>query len=302
MIDDVDISNDDVVDLRDLRSFVTVARHGSFTAAAKELGYTQSAVSQHVAALELAVGRSLLLRRPVRLTPAGERLSEHAAHILLRLDVAHSELSLADDTPTSIRVTMTPLAPSSRVAAALREMRSASPTLAISVVVTDATEAARAVADGRADLAVVDGVVAPGNPLAIADAGLLASFWIVEDEVGVIVPADHPLRVAAVPLDAVVDALWIDAQSLTPGLSAIAGLALSERRPGITCSGVDVAALLALVAAGHGLALLPIRVCDTASGVRAIPVAAPSLVHRSELLVLKNAVDRHRPFIDALRR
>ena len=97
-------------------------------------------------------------------------------------------------------------------------------------------------------------------------------------------------------------ALWIDAPSLTPGLSAIAGLALSERRPGITCSGVDVAALLELVAAGHGLALLPTRVCDTAAGVRAIAVTAPSLVHRSELLVLKNAVDRHRPFIDALRR
>lgn len=70
------------MDLRDLRSFLAVVRTGSFTAAAADLGYTQSAVSQHVAALEADLGTPLLHRRPVRPTAAGARLAEHAAGIV----------------------------------------------------------------------------------------------------------------------------------------------------------------------------------------------------------------------------
>ena len=77
---------------------------GSFTAAARELGYTQPAISQQVAALELELGQPLVQRRPVRATPAGERLAEHAARILLRLDVARSELSSLGEAPGEVRV------------------------------------------------------------------------------------------------------------------------------------------------------------------------------------------------------
>src|SRR5260370_6440386 len=62
-----------------LRTFVAVARHGSFSAAARDLGYTQAAVSQHIAALESDLKVSLLTRRPVVATEAGRRLLEHAA-------------------------------------------------------------------------------------------------------------------------------------------------------------------------------------------------------------------------------
>lgn len=48
-----------------LRTFVAVARLASFSEAARELGYTQSAVSQHIAALEQDLGAPLLTRRPV---------------------------------------------------------------------------------------------------------------------------------------------------------------------------------------------------------------------------------------------
>ncbi len=78
-----------------LRTFVTVADCGSFSAAASRLGYTQSAVSQHIAALEGDLGTPLLRRRPVVPTPAGERLLEHAGPILLRLDAAHDSLVVA---------------------------------------------------------------------------------------------------------------------------------------------------------------------------------------------------------------
>ena len=109
MMSDVDISNTYLVDLRDLRSLVAVARTGSFTRAARELGYTQSAVSQHIANLETAAGKSLLTRRPVGLTEAGARLAEHAAHIVMRLDVAASELAVIDEVGAEVRIATTPV-------------------------------------------------------------------------------------------------------------------------------------------------------------------------------------------------
>ncbi|WP_460370837.1 LysR family transcriptional regulator, partial [Actinocorallia lasiicapitis] len=76
-----------------LRTFVTVARLGSFSAAATELGYTQSAVSQHIAGLEQELGAALLTRRPVAPTPVGDRLMEHAVPLLLRLDAARDDIA-----------------------------------------------------------------------------------------------------------------------------------------------------------------------------------------------------------------
>src|SRR4051794_41881542 len=78
------------MDPRFLRTFATVTRLASFSAAARELGYTQSAVSQHIAALESELGAPLLSRRPVAPTEAGARLLEHAGAILLRLEAARA--------------------------------------------------------------------------------------------------------------------------------------------------------------------------------------------------------------------
>src|SRR5260370_42712224 len=64
-----------------LRTFVAVARLGSFSAAAAELGYTQAAVSQQVAALENDLKTRLLNRRPVEPTAAGPRPLQHAQPI-----------------------------------------------------------------------------------------------------------------------------------------------------------------------------------------------------------------------------
>ena len=73
-----------LMDPRFLRTFVTVARLGSFSAAARELGYTQSGVSQHIAVLEADLGAVLLTRRPVAAdrggrAPARARRADPAA-------------------------------------------------------------------------------------------------------------------------------------------------------------------------------------------------------------------------------
>src|SRR5689334_21327673 len=83
-----------MLDLRRLAVFREVADLASFSAAALELGYTQSVVSHHVAQLEREVGVTLVERgrRPVRLTPAGERLHAHAGTILGAARAAEADL------------------------------------------------------------------------------------------------------------------------------------------------------------------------------------------------------------------
>ena len=78
-----------------LRILVEVANRGSFSAAADALSYTQSAVSQQVAALEAETGVTLLERLPrgVRLTPAGEVLLKYAEGIVARLHAAEAEMA-----------------------------------------------------------------------------------------------------------------------------------------------------------------------------------------------------------------
>src|SRR5512133_4206181 len=83
-----------MLDVRRMRVLREVAAHGSFSAAADSLAYTQSAVSQQIAALEREAGTKLVDRsaRGVRLTDAGRALVDHADIILARLADAEAEL------------------------------------------------------------------------------------------------------------------------------------------------------------------------------------------------------------------
>src|SRR5919112_936973 len=81
-------------DVKQLRVLRAVAEHGSFSAAADALSYTQPAVSQQIAALEKRAGTKLVdrLSRGVRLTDSGRALVEHAEVVLARLAAAEAEL------------------------------------------------------------------------------------------------------------------------------------------------------------------------------------------------------------------
>ena len=83
-----------MLDVRRLRVLREVAARGSFSAAAEALSYTQSAISQQIAALEREAGTTLVDRsaRGIRLTDAGEALVRHAEAILARLAEAETEL------------------------------------------------------------------------------------------------------------------------------------------------------------------------------------------------------------------
>jgi DNA-binding transcriptional LysR family regulator len=84
-----------MVTLVQLRVIDAVRRHGSVTAAAKELRYTQPAISHHIARLEAQLGARLLQRagRGIRFTAAGRLLADRAAEIVGRVDSATAELA-----------------------------------------------------------------------------------------------------------------------------------------------------------------------------------------------------------------
>lgn len=263
------------MDPRFLRTFVTVARLGSFSRAADELGYTQSAISQQIAILEGDVGTALLTRRPVAPTEAGARLLEHAEPILLRLDAARADVArVASGPPQALKIGTTPLA--AGYAASL-----VAPALAVTVRVGERVAIARAVATGELDAGVVDGVAAVNDPLRLPETGLqVADVW--EEELAVAVPADHPLQGRTVALDGLVDARWIDAPAICAPLDELAAIARADGfRPALVYDGADVRGLLELVAAGHGLALLPRRALGELPG---LGLSAPALTHRTELL------------------
>src|SRR3954466_12270745 len=83
-----------MLDVKQLRVLKAVAEHGSFSAAAEALSYTQPAISQQIAALERASGTTLVDRpsRGVRLPDAGRALVDHAQVVLARLAAAEAEL------------------------------------------------------------------------------------------------------------------------------------------------------------------------------------------------------------------
>ncbi|MEU8622205.1 LysR family transcriptional regulator [Streptomyces sp. NPDC048623] len=268
-----------------LRTYVAVARLGSFSAAARELGYTQSAVSQHIAALEADLGLPLLARRPVAPTPAGARLLEHAGSLLLRLDAARADLARYAAPPRrTLTLAAAPLALHPRVLDAL-------PATGVTLRTLPRDEVPAAVATGGADLGLVDGVTAPSDPLRLPDIAPLTARPVAEEPLVVVLPAGHPLaRRTGLDLADLVDARWLDA----PG----AGLPLDRLRaahgapgghgfrPSLRYEGADARTVAALAAAGHGLALLPRSAAGDASaaGAALVPLAAPRLVHRTELL------------------
>ncbi|MCX4626861.1 LysR family transcriptional regulator [Streptomyces sp. NBC_01443] len=256
-----------------LRTFVAVARLSSFSAAARELGYTQSAVSQHIAALEGDLRAELLTRRPVEPTPAGVRLLEHAGPLLLRLEAARADvLRLAAAPPGQVTLAASPLCVGPRLLAAL-------PATGVALRVLPAAEVPAAVATGGCDLGLVDGLAAPSDPLRLPDVAPLTVSGVGEEELAVLLPAGHPFAGrAALRLDDLADARWIDAPGAVPMPAAV------RTAPALRYEGTDLHALCALAAAGHGLVLLPRRVAEAAGPGAAVPLSDPRLVHRTELL------------------
>jgi DNA-binding transcriptional LysR family regulator len=274
-----------------LSTFVAVARRASFSAAAAELGYTQAAISQQIAALESDLEVQLLTRRPVAPTEAGARLLEHAESLLLRLEAARADVARVTRAPAAaLAVGATPLAAvTSGLGFALARLRRERPRLKVTVRCADSRATVTAVARGDLDLGLVDGLTAPGDSL--APLAPLTALGVAETAIAAILPAGHPLAGRpGVSLASLADARWIDAPGVAAPLADVRRVAGVEGfRPAIRYDGTDAAALAALAAAGHGLTLLPLAAMPAAVAaaglaVSSVPVTQPPVVHRVEVV------------------
>jgi molybdate transport repressor ModE-like protein len=147
-----------MLDVTRLRVLDAVARHGSVTAAARELNYSQPSVSHHLARLEAETGAQLLQRvgRGVRLTQAGQLLADRAAEIIGRLHAADAELS-AHVGLTAGRVRLAGFASAicSLVPRAAAALGDAHPGLEVGSIDTHPPEALELLRTGRVELAII---------------------------------------------------------------------------------------------------------------------------------------------------
>lgn len=239
--------------LTGLRVLRAVAERGSFTAAAAELGYTQSAISRQAAALERESGTALFERRSdgVRLTNSGLILLRHARVILNEIASAESELDGALPDVHVVRVGAFISAGAVMLPRALRLLRHRRPD--IRVVTREGTTPAlvRALRAGTIDLAVISS----RPPYRAPDAELptLVTERIGETSLVLAVPAHGRFAARdAVGVDELDDVDWISSPSsggeslmgVWPGLAG---------RPRIAHAARDWLTKLQLVAAGCGL-------------------------------------------------
>ncbi|GAA1608306.1 LysR family transcriptional regulator [Kribbella sancticallisti] len=188
------------LDPRRLLIFREVARHGSLSAAATALGWTQPAVGQHMQRLEREVGIPLLLRsvRGITLTEAGTALLAHADALASRLTAARTELqALASMQAGSLSVVAFPSAAAVLVPPALAQLEARAPGLEVRLTEAEPPEARALVTAGDADLAVVF-----DHATGEADSGGdLVTVPLLEDPLRAVVPADHRLARRRRPVD-----------------------------------------------------------------------------------------------------
>jgi molybdate transport repressor ModE-like protein len=250
------------VELRHLAALQAVAEEGSFGRAAERLGYTQSAVSQQIQALERIVDQRLVERpggpRRVSLTEAGELLLRHAAGIVARLQAAQADLAaFAEGSAGTLRVGTYQSVGARVLPRLLREFTEAWPS--VSVQLTEWSD--------------------DGHLLSLVERGELDfSFVMLPVEEGPFEPVELMLdpHVLVVPADS-----ELARRPKPPSLREVAGMPLIGNRlcrsvhqvetrlrdagvePQIVFRSDDNGTIQGLVAAGVGVALVPLLTVDT---------------------------------------
>ncbi|WP_086731036.1 LysR family transcriptional regulator [Streptomyces carpinensis] len=238
-----------------LRVFLEVARHGSFTVAARTLGWTQSAVSRQVSALEAALGGARLfdrLPRGVRLTEAGRVLVPHAEAVAQSLHGAARELAaLREVAGGRLRFGAFATADAALVPWALAAFRARHP----GVRVTREEGLTPALLDrltaGHLDLAVVSTT----RPAPLEAYEL---HHLLDEPLYVAVPAGHPLagHPRPVALGRLAGADWISGSPRPEG-TLLDAVLRQGFRPRITHVVAEWTAKQGYVAAGLGVTLVP---------------------------------------------
>jgi DNA-binding transcriptional LysR family regulator len=247
-----------MLDVRRMKVLREVGACGSFSAAAEALNFTQSAVSQHIAALEREAGAQLVDRgsRGVRLTEAGRVLVDHADAILARIDSAEDDLAaIAGLRGGRLRLLSFQSAGATLLPRAVAAFHERHPRVELGMIEGEPDEAAARLRAGEADLALVYdheftlGLLPPELELT----------HLIDDPYEVIIPKGHALAGRrSLSLADFAEDHWIASSSMdgcrriTDGVCREAGF-----EPQVAFELDETLAAQALVAAGVGITLLP---------------------------------------------
>jgi DNA-binding transcriptional LysR family regulator len=245
-----------MLDVRRMQVLRAVVTSGSVTAAAAHLGFTPSAVSQQVAALEKEAGIALLERvgRGVRPTAAGRLLTGHAA--VISQHVAEAETALADlraGRTGRLAVRYFASMGPTLLAPALARVRRSHPGVAIDPKLSDVSDPEPEVERGEVDLAVV--VRRPG---AESRPGV-SLVRLRDDAYQAVLPTGHPLAARrVVDLADLAGEPWVGSEPPGPCREPIiAACAAAGFSPNIAATSEDYATAQGFVAAGLGVSLIP---------------------------------------------
>ncbi|MCK5891626.1 MAG: LysR family transcriptional regulator [Aeromicrobium sp.] len=274
-----------------LRTLTVVLRTGSFADAGRRLGYTGSAVSQQISALERQVRMPLFERsaHAVRPTPAAEFIAARATSALSTLQELEDEIAaLHEGTAGRVRLGSFPTAAERLLPIALSELAHATPDIEVHLDEGEPSELVGLVEARELDVALVyryDLV-----PLSLPR-GLRAHRLLVEDLL-VIMPVDHPAAESdEVVMSTLAAETWIttrDGTAAATMMQRLSGAAGFE--PDIAHRSNDYDVIHGLVRAGLGLAVVPALGHVPTEGIAATRLSGPD-THR-EVFLLRSPTSR----------
>ena len=253
------------MELAQLRTFVAILEHGSFSRAADSLELAQSTVSFHVGALEKAVRAKLLDRRRdgARATPAGETLHRYALRVLSTVDEALVRVRDRQDVATGhVRVAASSVPAETILPRHLATLRRLHPEITIAVDVSDSRRATASLLAEDCELAVIG--ARSGDRRVVATA-------IGKDEIVLVAAPGVPVTLAATPGNRL-RTTPILARRSGSGTDAAVRRLLVGLRPSVVVSGAEAVRRCAL--AGVGAAFLSRSSIETDLAARRLRVIA----------------------------
>lgn len=277
------IEIDPQLDLQSIRIVRAIADTGTITGAARMLGYSQPAVSQHLQRTEARLSLPLVTRvgRSVRLTEAGQVLARHALTIASALDAASGDLAdLAGLRTGTVRLAAFPTASSTIVPRLLAAMVRKHPGIQVNYIEAQPPEAVAMLREGSIDLAITFSYPGDRFDPHRDSANGLGIETLFTEEIVVVLPADHPLaNQTIIDVAALADERWIAGCPRCRG-HLLAMCELAGFTPAIAFETDNASAVLNMVASGLGVAMLPRLALATATlpaGAAIRPHTPPSI-------------------------
>jgi DNA-binding transcriptional LysR family regulator len=245
-----------MLDVKRMRILKEVADRGSFSAAAEALSYTQSAVSQQIAALEREASTQLVTRgsRGIKLTEAGEALVRHADAILTRLADAEAELeAIAGLRGGRLRMAAFPTVGATLMPLAIATFRERHPEVELTVRQLEPEDSLPLLKCGDIDIALTI------EPSALDDSEGLDSTFLLDDPMFAALPLNHRLAdKSRVRLKDMANDSWIGTTDACSCGALVRNHCIRMGfEPNITFESDDYLAIQGLIAAGVGVALIP---------------------------------------------